>query len=326
MAHALGNRGQYEDFLTWHAGKSLRRRGQALSPSTLVAKRYRLQAVATELGADSPMQLAAVVGDRSRGRSTVHKLYLTKAPSTVNSIAVAAPALRGVRGRAGAGLYACYVRAEDAPSKVGRLKAVEVFTAAEVERILLFAQARNGLRFWALLSTLEQTGMRISEALGLRWGDLALDAESGDVAALHRLGVRVESNGTPPNLRLAHTKNGKPAFVPLTSKLRTEVFTAEHIAKMQAKGHPLWGKDIVEWVFPYQYVSAVARFRSVCEAAEVPWRNGFHVWRHTFAVRKLTSGVPIHIVSRWLNHSNISITDRYYYSHTTSLSFGEWVD
>jgi integrase len=302
---AVGNRGQYEHFLTWHAEKAHRKRGTALSAATLVAKRYRLQAVATELRCETPMQLAAVVGDRDEVESLFDKLYLRMAPATVVSTAVA---LRhfGEYAVAQGWKPKCYVRPEDSPSKVGRLKPVQVYRRDEVTRILLYARARSGLRFWALLATLEQTGMRISEALGLRWDDVALDAEQ-------------------PHIALRKTKGGKQAYVPRTSKLRADVFTREHVDVLQSKGHPLWAKDIRESVFPYDYASAAALFRRTCEAAEVPWRDGFHVWRHTFAVRKLTDGVPIHIVSRWLNHSNISITDRYY-SHTNALSFGDWVD
>ncbi|MCU1465827.1 MAG: hypothetical protein JWM72_1755 [Actinomycetia bacterium] len=102
--------------------------------------------------------------------------------------------------------------------------------------------------------------MRISEALGLWWVELHRDAE-------------------PAYIELHSTKNGKPAFMPLTTLLREDVFTDEHIANLQTVGHPLWARDMREWVFPYKYCTVADHFERVCDIADVEWHNGLHVWR-----------------------------------------------
>lgn len=66
-------------------------------------------------------------------------------------------------------------------------------------------------------------------------------------------------------------------------------------------------------VDPRNLLRAVA---TAARAAELSDWVGVHALRHTYATQALLNGVPIHVVSRSLGHSSISITADTY-SHLT---------
>jgi integrase/recombinase XerD len=169
-----------------------------------------------------------------------------------------------------------------------------------MERLLLFARARGHHRFWMMLVTLIDTGRRVNEVLGLRWEDLKLDAE-------------------PPHFDLPHTKNKRQQYVPLTLRLREDVFTPANIERCKSKGNPKFKQDIAEVPFPWQYQAAHDLLQRICAAAEVMFKS-FHVFRHTRATTMLAQGVPIQAVSSLLGHASVATTDRIY-NHAHSLDY-----
>lgn len=63
------------------------------------------------------------------------------------------------------------------------------------------------------------------------------------------------------------------------------------------------------------------RLRQVFDEAGVPTGTS-HRFRHTFATDLLTQGVSIELVSRWLGHSSVKITERHY-SHWIEERIGK---
>lgn len=184
--------------------------------------------------------------------------------------------------------------------------ATKALTTDELARLI--AQVPHG---WQrlLVTTLAQTGLRISEGLGLRWGDLDL--------AKRRLHVRRrvrDGNIGPP-------KSGRGRReVPISGALARDL-AAHRLGSAWSRdgsyifsaveGGLLEGRDLYRWLKP-----ATVR-------AGVGWA-GFHALRHTAASRWLLSGVSIAQVSRLLGHADPSFTFRVYVSVLpTDLPDGE---
>jgi integrase/recombinase XerD len=54
-----------------------------------------------------------------------------------------------------------------------------------------------------------------------------------------------------------------------------------------------------------------SRLKKVFETAEIK-NGGSHRFRHTFATSLLTQGVKFELVSRWLGHASIKVTEKHY--------------
>ncbi|MDQ1449885.1 MAG: integrase [Actinomycetota bacterium] len=148
---------------------------------------------------------------------------------------------------------------------------------------------------------------RVGEVLSLRWEWLHLDGET-------------------PYFELPYTKNRRQAFVPLSNRLRTEVYVPSVMHRLQHvnETNRQRNKSQAEYVFPWTYQTVYDRFDDFCERAGLPNR-GFHCFRHTKATEMLARGVPIQAVSALLGHSSIATTDRRY-NHCDALTFAHYTD
>lgn len=148
-----------------------------------------------------------------------------------------------------------------------------------------------------LVSTLAQTGLRISEGLGLRWQDV----DSTSRRLLVRQRVRAGAVGAP--------KSGRGRReVPISAAL-AKALAAHRLAShwsddasyvfSEETGDPMSDRNLYRW------------FKPATERAGVPWA-GFHTLRHTAASRWLLSGVTIAQVARLLGHHDPGFTLRTY--------------
>ncbi len=129
---------------------------------------------------------------------------------------------------------------------------------------------------------------------------------------------------TPPHLDLPITKSKRQAYVPLTRRLRDDVWTAANIRSLKGTADPRIRDRIATQPFPWRYRTVQDKLRRLCQTASVPY-HGYHAFRHTRATELLAKGVPIQAVSALLGHATISTTDRVY-NHTTALSFVSYID
>lgn len=142
---------------------------------------------------------------------------------------------------------------------------------------------------------LSQTGLRISEGLGLRWADV-------DTAGRR---VRVRQR----------VRNGR-AGAPKSDRGRREVPVSRELARELAElrlaspwsgdadlvfagetGEPRWARGCYRW------------FKAAAERAGVRWA-GFQALRHTAASSWLAAGVSLAVVSRLLGHADPTFTLR----------------
>lgn len=169
----------------------------------------------------------------------------------------------------------------------------------EAQRLLATAQAD---RLGALYATLLELGLRLGEALGLRWDDV--DLEGGALTITRRLdrsGSTAETK-TQGSRRTLHLSTG------LVAALRA------HAARQgddMLRAGQLWQET--GYVFtseigtPLDHANLRRRFAKLCATAGVG-KITPHELRHSAASLLLAQGVPLHVVSEVLGHSSIRET------------------
>jgi integrase len=295
---------QFDDFVAWLSARSLRTRGRALAPGTLKTKVEHLQYACTLVNGSSRTALCEALTTRDGVERLLDRLYVTHSPATVR-IDVAALKDFGAFAVASGLMERCYVESTDSPRNAEN-GPITIYSQADVDRLLLFAEVLGNLRFRMLLETVVATGMRISEALNIRWVDLRLDDD-------------------PKHFYLTTTKSGRPTLVPLNLRLREVVYTDDNLANLRdvPQNHNAT-RDVATYLFPMTYNVALAALVRLCDRAGVE-PKGWHAFRHTHATRLLQRGVPVHAVSKLLNHSNVGVTQKFY-DASISLDFARYLD
>jgi integrase len=148
------------------------------------------------------------------------------------------------------------------------------------------------------------TGVRIGEALGVRWQDV--DFERGV--------VRIENQ--------LQRVNGKLEIRPLkTTKSRREIYMS-HLIRSSLEAER--GRQFAEGITPEMGIVFVNRdgrpfdaknvdyhLKLALAKAELP-KMGMHGLRHAAATTMLQKGVSLHTVSRMMGHSSITLTANTY--------------
>jgi integrase/recombinase XerD len=157
-----------------------------------------------------------------------------------------------------------------------------VLSADEVVR---FLEAVPSVKTRTALTTAYAAGLRASEAVGLKLGDI----DSG------RMVIRVE-----------HGKGGKDRYVMLSAQLLRILRTYWRLVRPTG------------WLFPGRAESGpidvqvlYSACRSACVATGLAKRVTVHTLRHSFATHLLENGTDIRIIQVLLGHSNLSSTARY---------------
>jgi site-specific recombinase XerD len=157
-----------------------------------------------------------------------------------------------------------------------------VLSADEVVR---FLEAVPSLKTRTALTTAYAAGLRASEAVGVRIGDI--DSR--------RMVIRVR-----------HGKGGKDRYVMLSEQLLRILRTYWRLARPK------------DWLFPGRDGSGpidvqvlYSACRSAAAAAGLGKRVTVHTLRHSFATHLLENGTDLRIIQVLLGHNNLSSTARY---------------
>ena len=159
------------------------------------------------------------------------------------------------------------------------------WTDEEIDRILT---AEPDYILLPLITFALYTGMRISEILGMYWGDI-----SEDVIHVRRQYYR--GSWCPP-------KGNKTRLIPAHTKIKEMLDHAgdpEDLIFSTVNGNPLDQKNINR---------SLDRFYG---RIGIPHKK-FHAYRATFITNLCKKGVPIQTVSKLAGHENISVTAKYY--------------
>jgi integrase/predicted DNA-binding transcriptional regulator AlpA len=157
-------------------------------------------------------------------------------------------------------------------------------TLSEDEERRLLAASSPHLR--SILVVALNSGCRLGEILGLKWGQIDLEART---------------------LRVERTKNNKIRMIPINTAL------LEELSRLSAS------KRLPEYVFVNPetgaaYGSIKTAFAAACRRAKIEGLR-FHDLRHTFASRLIASGVDLITVKDLLGHSSVRITEKYSHSN-----------
>ena len=157
-----------------------------------------------------------------------------------------------------------------------------VLSAVEVVR---FLEAVPSLKTRAALTTAYAAGLRASETVSLKVGDV----DSG------RMVIRVDAG-----------KGAKDRYVMLSAQLLGILRTYWRLARPRRWLFP--GREATK---PIDVQVLYAACRSACKAAGLDKRVTVHTLRHSFATHLLESGTDIRIIQVLLGHNNLSTTARY---------------
>ncbi len=179
---------------------------------------------------------------------------------------------------------------------------VRPLTPAEARRLLLEVE---GDRLEALYRVAVSLGLRMGEALGLRWEDVDLDAGELRVErALQRVGGQLTLK-EPKTEKSRRTLTLPPA---LARSLRAH--RVRQLEERMAAG-PRWEERGLVFTTakgtPLEPSNVLKRFKAHLAAAGLPPQR-FHDLRHCAASLLLAQGVPARVVMDVLGHTQISTT------------------
>jgi integrase len=160
-----------------------------------------------------------------------------------------------------------------------------------------FLQASRGDRFEDLVLFLALTGVRLREAIALRWGEVDLEART----AIIRRSVSLQRKHMP-TIRLGFRTIDLPGpLVAALTRLRAESRDDGPVFEGDRRGACVNARHVHHSV------------RRAAERAGLPIVNPL-VLRHTWATTLLEAGVPLSYVSRSLGHCSTAFTAAVYAS------------
>ena len=169
---------------------------------------------------------------------------------------------------------------------------VRALNDEQLAMLLAVVPAKHRLLFELVAAT----GVRISEALALRWGDLELDGERPAVRVRR---AYVKGHFKPPKSR--YGKRTVPVDFGMVRALRKAQATAERPGERDLIFANQQGR-------PLDYSNLHRRvMKPVAEEAGVSWA-AFHTLRHTCASRLFAQGHNAVQVQRWLGHHSPAFT------------------
>lgn len=185
----------------------------------------------------------------------------------------------------------------------------DVITPARAQAIF---DAVRGDRLEALYVLLLASGLRLGEALGLRWTDIDMDAGS---LRVQRTLQRVDGEWTFPEPKTHRSRR----LVPIHTQV-VQVVKDHHVRQLKERlaiGSACWEGDKWGLVFttelggPISIGTAHHRFQKLLRKAGLPVIRT-HDLRHGAASLWAAMGVPARAAMEFLGHSNISTTMNIY--------------
>lgn len=182
------------------------------------------------------------------------------------------------------------------------------YTVLTREGWVKLLEAAKSSRHYPLIRLLAVTGMRLGEALGLKWADV--DFARGTVTVRRSVDTR----------KRCLKPEGDEAKTPASERtIRLDRETLEALAvlkKKQARGRVAFMRQEDALVFgdgvtPVAEYSVGAALRRVLKKAGLP-RMRLHDLRHTVASLLLDAGVPVTTVADLLGHSTPATTTSFY--------------
>jgi integrase/recombinase XerD len=184
------------------------------------------------------------------------------------------------------------------PSKRYDQSAIEFLSRAEIDALVATPDLRSwiGRRDRGLLLLAVQSGLRVSELVGLRCRDLVLG-----------IGAHVRCQGKGRKERCTPLR--KEAVIVLRAWLREQNGRPEDVLFPSARGGQL-SRDAVEDLLAKHVRTASLHCPSLKQKRVSP-----HVLRHTAAMDLLQHGVDRSVIALWLGHESVETTQMYLHAN-----------
>jgi len=184
------------------------------------------------------------------------------------------------------------------PTKRYKTKPVDFLTRPEIEALLAVPDPTTwrGRRDRTLLLVAAQTGLRVSELIGLRCQDVALG-----------VGAHVRCTGKGRKTRCTPLR--KEAITALRGWMRERDAQPTAVLFPSSRGGAL-SRDAVEDLLAKHATVARARCPSLKHKRVSP-----HVLRHSLAMELLQHGVDRSVIALWLGHESLETTQVYLHAN-----------
>ena len=185
----------------------------------------------------------------------------------------------------------------------GNSLGADAFTAKQKEQILnAFVESHHYDRYFAFVYFLFATGCRPSEAIGLRWGDIATDFSmvnfTGSIVRVNHKAVRMN-----------RSKTNRVRSFPINSELSD---------LLQACSKKIHKSDWLVFALtddPYIPINYQNFYRRAWEKIVTPiigYRTTPYSCRDTFITEHVAAGFPLSVIAAWVDNSPRMISDRYF--------------
>jgi len=184
----------------------------------------------------------------------------------------------------------------DCPRLKEAKKEIRPFTQDDINRILLWVK-KNQPRYYGYLLFLFNTGVRTSEAIGVRWSDI--DLSERIVTINTTLG---RSKGSSSQRSRRQTKNGRGRRIPLSNKLWCYLNSIDHKGELvftSPTGKPIDDSNFLDRVW-----------RPCLFSLKITYRPQYNT-RHTFASHALEKGISPQTVAYLLGDNLETVVKRY---------------
>lgn len=199
------------------------------------------------------------------------------------------------------------------PSSEVKAKEIEILTIDEQKA---YMNALDNCRLKILFMTLLYTGMRIGEAMALKWDNVDFDNATITVCESFKKVKQYESDGSSINVALTKapktTKGNR--LIPIPTSLVFELKKFKLSRTNNKNGLVFCSRNGT----PLEYNTIRRSHLSTCQKANIRVVT-IHALRHTFATRSIEAGIDVKTVSELLGHASIEITLNTYV-HSTDNS------
>ena len=183
----------------------------------------------------------------------------------------------------------------------------------EVIALREFTLAKQELRWlYNVVTTLSFTGLRISELIALRWGDI--DFASGMIKLVDESMSRRRKESGP----IRTLKSGRNRSFPIHEELRPVLESITRNPDGYVFHGPLSGRlkaDTVRNILVREVLKPLAK-QFPTPPDEIGFKDGrLHSFRHFFCSLCANNKVPQQMVMHWLGHQDSKLIAHYYHLH-----------
>lgn len=174
-----------------------------------------------------------------------------------------------------------------------------------------YMKFQNGSRvykFGAFYVFLLYTGLRLGEALALKWSDIDLEKRTVNVSrTIVYVRDRSKNDGSKILVDQTSTKNGMSRIVYLSDMAIEALEDLKKQMGYDPNGYIMQTKNKTI-LYPADVYKI---FQRILKRANIE-QCGIHALRHSFVSLMINNGIPITMVSQMVGHANIGITMKIY--------------